>query len=57
MHQGTFRNRISSKLRELGVEAKHTDAYIRDMNKFYKDSNDKYKLPHVNQSYDFGNNG
>jgi hypothetical protein len=29
----------------------------KNMNKLYKDSNDKYKLPHVNQSYDFGNNG
>ena len=46
MHQGTFRNRISSKLRELGVEAKHTDAYIRDMNKFYKEI---YDAAHENQ--------
>ena len=37
MHQGTFRSTITKKLRELGVQANHTDAYIRDMNKFYKD--------------------
>ena len=36
MQQGPFKKRISDKLKELGVESKHTDAYLKDMNKFYK---------------------
>jgi hypothetical protein len=36
MLQGPFKNRISTRLKELGVESNHTDAYLRDMNKFYK---------------------
>ena len=36
MQQGPIKKRISDKLKELGVESKHTDAYLKDMNKFYK---------------------
>jgi len=36
MLQGPFKSRISTRLKELGVESNHTDAYLRDMNKFYK---------------------
>ncbi len=40
MQQGPFKKRISDILKELGVESnllsKHTDAYLRDMNKFYR---------------------
>jgi hypothetical protein len=36
MLQGPFKSRISTRLKELGVESNHTDAYLRDKNKFYK---------------------
>ncbi len=37
MHQGTFKAKISAKLKDLGVESNHTDQYLRDMNRFYKE--------------------
>ncbi len=37
MHQGPFKSKISARLKELGVESKHTASYLRDMNKFYSD--------------------
>jgi hypothetical protein len=37
MHQGTFRSKISAKLKELGVESNHTDQYLKEMNRFYKE--------------------
>ena len=36
MHSGTFRSKISAKLKELGVEPSHTNAYVKNMNDFYK---------------------
>lgn len=29
----------------------------KNLNKYNKDAYDKYKLPNVNQSYDYGNKG
>ena len=37
MHQGTFKSKISAKLKELGVESNHTDQYLKEMNRFYKE--------------------
>ncbi len=37
MHQGTFRAKFSAKIKELGVESNHTDQYLRDMNRSYKE--------------------
>ena len=37
MHQGPFKPKISARLKELGVESKHTASYLKDMNKFYSD--------------------
>ena len=36
MHHGTFKQKISQKLKELGIESNHTDQYVRDMTTFYK---------------------
>jgi hypothetical protein len=37
MIQGPFKQKISVKLRELGVEPSHTAQYLKDMNLFYKE--------------------
>ena len=37
MQQGTFKQKISLKLRDLGVEPSHTAQYLKDMNLFYKE--------------------
>jgi hypothetical protein len=34
MHHGTFQQKISKKSKELGIEAKHTDQYVKDMSSF-----------------------
>ena len=36
MHSGTFRSKISAKLKELKVDSTHTNAYVKNMNEFYK---------------------
>jgi hypothetical protein len=35
MHMSTFRSAIAKKLKELGVESSHTDAYVKEMRLFY----------------------
>ena len=35
LHMSTFRSAIARKLRDLGVETSHTDAYVKEMRAFY----------------------
>ena len=37
MHHGTFKQKISLKLKQLGIESNHTDQYVKEMSNFYKD--------------------
>ncbi len=36
MHHGKFKQKISQKLKELGIESNHTDQYVKDMPTSYK---------------------
>ena len=36
MKQGQSRKRISEKLKELGFGPSHTNAYVKNMNEFYR---------------------
>ncbi len=40
LHMSTFRSAIAKRLRELGVESSHTDAYVKEMRVF---SDELYK--------------
>ena len=36
MHHWTFNQKISLKLKQLGIESNHTDQYVKEMSTFYK---------------------